>query len=125
MSALNRALFGLVMIVAFAAPLHAQRPQLAGGFKLGPAVSSLETNQLGRLPRSLTTVTGGGFVRLGYGAFALQTEALVTTRGARFRGEGVTRLRMDYIEFPVLLVAELPVHVRTRPHVLIGPAFAF
>jgi hypothetical protein len=124
MTAIARIVTALVLCSCCAAPLHAQRPLLAAGFKLGPSFASLETNQFGPLPRSLTTVTGGGFLRLGYGAYAIQPELLATTRGARFRGQGVTRLSLDYIELPVLLVAQLPFGVRSRPWVLAGPAFA-
>jgi hypothetical protein len=125
MTAIARILTALALFTGCAGTLHAQRPLLAAGFKLGPSFSSLETNQFGPVPRSLTTVTGGGFLRIGYGAYAVQPELLATTRGARFRGQGVTRLSLDYVELPVLLVAQLPFDVRSRPYVIAGPAFAF
>jgi hypothetical protein len=125
MTAIARIAIVLALFAGCAGTLHAQRPLLAAGFKLGPSLSSLETNQFGPVPRSLTTVTGGAFLRLGYGAYALQPELLATTRGARFRGQGVTLLSLDYLELPVLLVAQLPFDFRSRPYVIAGPAFAF
>lgn len=111
-------------ILTSAVPDRAHAQAVAGGFKAGVSWSSVSTNQLGPVPESLLAATGGAFLRLGLGNFALQPEALLATRGARYSpSQGITRYEVDYVEFPVLLVGLLPFGAGT--HVYAGPAFAF
>jgi hypothetical protein len=101
---------------------HAQ--VVAAGFKAGVSSSSISSNQLGPVPESLVAATGGAFVRVGFGNFAIQPEALLATRGARYSpSQGVTRYEVTYLEVPVLLVGLLPFGAGS--HVFAGPAFAF
>ncbi|WP_158508661.1 porin family protein [Gemmatirosa kalamazoonensis] len=74
---------------------------------------------------------GGAYVSLGLTpVLSLRPELLYSQKGAetRLSEEGVTaeaKVKLAYVELPVLLVADLPVSGNIKPQLYAGPSFAF
>lgn len=100
------------------------------GFKVGASFAKwdFETATGGEDLETLTAFMGGGFVRFGLGRVGLQPELLVVTRGGEYPAEafeGDAKLKVDYIEVPVLLIVPLTMGTGVAPYVFGGPSFAF
>ena len=71
----------------------------------------------------------GGFIGLGLtDVVTIQPEVMFTQKGTRFSNEEFNEeltTRLDYIEIPVLVVANIPVSGSVLPFVYAGPTFAF
>jgi len=96
------------------------------GFKVGAAFANWNFDATG-VPENatdpLTSLIGGGFIRFGTGPVAFQPELLVVTRGADVSDLG--KLKVDYVEVPVLLVLPITRGMGVRPYLMAGPDFAF
>ena len=104
------------------------------GFKVGPTFSKMDTSSEDE-SKTLTSVGGGAFVRMGYRGLALQLEALALTKGSRleesfpiYTEEGgedqfeiERELRLSYIEVPLTVMLALG----NGPYLFGGGAVAF
>lgn len=102
------------------------------GFKVGASFADwkVEDEDVDISTDAVTSFMGGGFIRFGLGRLGFQPELLVVTRGTEFGPEGddffdVGRIKVDYIEVPVLLVLPLTSGVGVAPYIMGGPSFAF
>jgi hypothetical protein len=100
------------------------------GFKVGAAFANVSGDDV-EDTESLTSLIGGGFVRFGFGGIGIQPELLFVTRGFKVDetdpeiGEVSSKLKLDYIEVPVLAVLPLSMGAGLSPYVFAGPSFAF
>lgn len=100
-------------------------PALQLGLKVGGTssdMSGLESNDIDS--DRLSAIAGGGFLRLGLGGFAVQLEALYVTRGYT-TDSGRGKLKLSYIEVPVLLRLDLSSGLRVAPYIMAGPSLSF
>ena len=102
------------------------------GFKVGASFANwnIEEDNLEVASDAITAFMGGGFIRFGSGRIGFQPELLVVTRGAEFAAEAgdifdVGRLKVDYVEVPVLLYLPLTTGIGVSPYIIGGPSFAF
>lgn len=74
-----------------------------------------------------TGVAGGGFVRFNVSpSVAIQPELLYSMKGAEFSELGVNfRLKLTYLEIPVLLRFTIPTEGNVAPALFAGPSVAF
>jgi hypothetical protein len=113
--------------IAIMSALAAAMPAAAQEFALKGLITVSKFGESGSEPNAwddrLTATGFGGHVRFRFGAFALQPELQVVTRGAEISvatsEEEEEQLRMEYLELPVLLV--FPVRVgRLEPYAFGG-----
>jgi hypothetical protein len=95
------------------------------GFKVGASFANwdVEDDLGGPDTDQFSAFMGGGFIRFGLGRIGFQPELLVVTRGTDFVDIG--RVKVDYVEVPVLLVLPLTSGVGIAPYVFGGPSVAF
>lgn len=79
---------------------------------------------------SKTGFAGGGFLQIGIGEiFAVQPELLFSQKGAKDpeSDPAGVKIRVDYIEVPVLLMARIPVgdNGTVRPNLYVAPVVSF
>jgi hypothetical protein len=130
---MNSRFLPLIAAAAFLA-VHASAAQAqvtAAGFKVGPSFSTLAIDGEDT-PGTLSRVTGGPFVRFGFGRLGLQTELMYVTKGAKdsfvdddFDLTVDGEVRFSYLEVPLLLVVPIAAGPRLEPYVYAGPALAF
>jgi len=108
------------MILLSASSLSAQEIALKGGI----AISKFETSGDVAFDDSFVSTSFGGHVRFRFGPIALQPELHLVSRGASVSDDEMKqRLRLDYMEVPLMLV--VPVHVGAfEPYVFGGPMLA-
>ena len=123
--------FAVLVFAALVIPAAtaAQSNPAVLGAKVGWSLSTLDTDPDGGEQDALGSLTGGGFLRFGMGRFALQPELMVVTKGAQTESDDpdvpfTGKLKLDYIEVPVLFVFPLS-QGTLAPYLLGGPAFAF
>jgi hypothetical protein len=104
-------------------PVRAQA--VAVGLKAGGTFSMMDSDPDGTLDRtSLTSFTGGPFLRIAIAGAALQIEGLAVSKGAHFiddEADGRTTMKIDYIEVPVTLMVGLT----SGAYAFFGPTFSF
>lgn len=99
-------------------------PALQLGLKVGGTSSDMSNAGNNDIETDrLTAVGGGGFLRLGFGGFALQLEALYLTRGYT-TDSGVISYKLKYLEMPLLLRLDLGSGMRAAPYVMVGPSLS-
>jgi len=114
----------LVVFTAAASEVSAQGPVL--GAKLGASWSnfSIDTDEVFEQSK-LTSLMGGGFIRFDLGRIGLQPELMVVTKGSEVEdSEADVKLKLDYVEVPVLLYVPL-MQSGVSPYLIGGPAVAF
>jgi hypothetical protein len=106
----------------------------AFGIKAGISFSDVNSEELPPVD-SRTGITFGGFLNVTTTDYLeLQIEALYMTKGFKFTrrvegplGENVfedNTVKLDYVEFPILIRALVPTEENLRPNFYIGPAFS-
>jgi len=102
------------------------------GFKVGASFADWSAEEGGQKfdTDQISSFMGGGFVRFGLGRLALQPELLVVTRGAEFLDDDVfgaigAKVKVDYVEVPVLLMLPLTTGAGISPYIFGGPSIAF
>ncbi|HEX6693948.1 MAG TPA: porin family protein [Longimicrobiales bacterium] len=90
--------------------------------KIGPTYAWRSVNRPELESDGMTAFGGGGGVRIGNGRIAFQPEILVTGKGtSRDNDVGETRLRIEYIEVPMLAHLTLGRHGKFAPFLVAGP----
>lgn len=111
---------GLLAAVAVAAPLDAQEIALKGGI----AISRFQSSGPNPYDDSFLSTAFGGHARFRFGPIALQPELQMVSRGARAAGSALDeRMRLDYMEVPVMLVVPITVGA-FEPYAFGGPMIA-
>jgi hypothetical protein len=97
------------------------------GFKAGLAVSNLKGSDVVDDVGHRTAFAGGGFAQVDVSEnFGIRLEALYHMKGASEDSSGVSAtIKVDYLEFPILLVAQTPVSEGVRVGAFAGPVVAF
>lgn len=117
-----------LLCLALAVPAYGQSVSLGG--KLGIAVATLggDIEDATGAIDSKTGFTVGGFASFGLSPlFDIQPEVLYVQRGGEQEAAGVEgRLKLNYVEVPVLAKLNFPVEGATpvKPHVYAGPSIA-
>jgi hypothetical protein len=112
-----------------AMPAMAQSPS-AGGVRVGILAGVNSATVAGDddedVKRSTRMMGGVYLVKdLGRG-WAIRPELLYSQKGAKGKEDGVeSKLKLDYIDLPVLLQYEPTGTSEARPHVYVGPSFGF
>jgi opacity protein-like surface antigen len=92
--------------------------------RLGPTFASRETNQVSFESKSGMQVGGGGGFRLGSGPLTLNPSVIIvgkmTKTGSKSSG-GENRLKLQYIEFPLLAALSIAPKHRISPFIEAGP----
>jgi hypothetical protein len=117
----------LVVVVSGAA--SAQEQPAAVGVKAGVNFANLNFEGDGatvNLDRRKGAVGGVFVVWPATGRVALQTEALYSQKGAQMEEDGASgKIKLDYVDVPVLARFSSPVSPGTSFHVFAGPSFSF
>lgn len=111
----------------FAAATAAEA-QLSIGAKIGANLANIEDAEVVDSD-ARTSLTGGGFLRFGFGsAISVQPELMFSPKGAERVDEDAPGfplgLKLDYVQIPVLLRYEFPFEP-FRPYLIAGPYGAF
>ena len=124
-------LFGAMIVaagtLAYAVPASAQTI----GFKGGWTSANIDFEEDDDGADRLSSFGGGGFVRFGLMGLGLQAEVLAVTKGTQSEeddGEGGTiesKIKLDYIEVPILARFGLGSTMPFSPYIMVGPAFSF
>lgn len=113
------------LLVGGAADAQAQGLEI--GAKLGASFSTWDLDPEEDL-ETLTALTGGGFVRIGFGGFSIQPELMFVRKGTEFATgtDDDFEVRVDYVEIPLLLRYDIGlVGAPLSPYLYAGPAVAF
>jgi hypothetical protein len=98
----------------------AQLPTMS--IAVGQTYAWRDTNQTPFETESLGNLGGGGSFRFGSGVFSFEPGVLVTTKGTSTTSGGEeTRLKLDYIELPILGMITIGPSNKVRPFVGAGP----
>lgn len=90
--------------------------------KIGPTYAWRPVNQADLESDGMTAFGGGGGVRIGNGTLSFQPEILISGKGTSVDTDaGETRLKIEYIEMPLLAHLKLPARGKFRPFVVAGP----
>ena len=123
-------IFALSTLVAGA--LFAQQQSAAAqvvlGAKLGATFSNVDQDPDAFDTNSLTSFGGGGFIRFRIGGLGLQTELLALTKGTTLEDpipDDNLKLKMDYIEVPLLLRFGLGSGTDFMLYLMAGPSVGF
>ena len=124
MKRLLGAICTMVTLAMLAGPVDAQ--QVSVGLKAGPNFVTLGGSDVGDV-ESFARLIGGGFMVVQFGPnFAFQPEVLYAQKGTKeVDADEVMKLKLDYIEVPLLLRAHPALTGRFLPHVLAGPTIAY
>jgi len=72
-----------------------------------------------------TGFLGGLFVTFHVASgFGIEPEALYSMQGANDNADDV-KLKLDYVQVPVLLRYDFPTHAPAHPYLMVGPSFGF
>lgn len=116
----------LFTMVAVTSEASAQGPVL--GAKLGASWSNFKADPDDGVDQSqLTSFAGGGFLRFDLGRIGVQPELMVVTKGSRAEDSddaGEVKMKLDYIEVPLLLYVPL-MQSSVTPYLIGGPAVGF
>jgi hypothetical protein len=124
---MKRLLFALLVaasVVLLVAPLSAKGMMF--GIKGGLSEAKFNGSDVGDNSYKAGFV-GGAFMNYELtDIFSIQPEVLFAMKGAKFDSAGVSfKDKLNYIEVPILLKANLPVSGSIKPSIYAGPAFDF
>lgn len=112
-----------VAMLFFAAPATAQMTTEIAA-KAGVSFSKLDVEDADF--DNLTAFVGGGHIRFDLGSFSVQPEVLFVRKGAKESDEdGEFKIKIDYVEIPVLLRYDVMTAGGVAPFFYAGPAVAF
>jgi hypothetical protein len=122
-------LFAALGLVAMLATSAAAIDVIHAGVKGGMTVANMSTDPSdSELGDSRTGLAIGGYVGIPLKAtpFSIQPEALFTMKGDQEEADGVTgKMKLDYIEIPVLAKASFMPQAPAKPSLFLGPAVAY
>jgi hypothetical protein len=102
--------------------------QVVLGAKLGATFSNIDQDPDAFDTNSLTSFGGGAFIRFGIGGLSLQTELLAVTKGTKLgdpNPDEDLKVKLDYIEVPLLLRFGMSSGTGFMPYVMAGPSVGF
>jgi hypothetical protein len=112
-----------VVALVISADVNAQMPSL--NIMVGPTYASRETNSPTLESDPIVTIGGGGGFRFGMGTFAVEPGVVIVSKGTKqVAGDIETRLKLDYIEIPVLGIITLAPQSRVHPFISAGPVLS-
>lgn len=119
------------MLAALLAPAAGARAaEVTGGLKTGMNISDLVGADAGGDKSSKAGFAFGGYLifPLRTASFRIQTECLYTEKGAVYKGDVLgshfeSRLKLAYLEIPVLARFDIESKSGAKPAFLIGPSF--
>ncbi|MFZ5981652.1 MAG: porin family protein [Candidatus Zixiibacteriota bacterium] len=106
-------------------------PRLDYGAKIGLNATGLLGSDVDKTSFPKKGLVGGGLVRWNMSpGIGLQVELLYSQRGSEssvsnFSLVDTLKIKLDYLEIPVLMRYELPLPGKVKPNLLFGPALAF
>lgn len=113
----------LFALMGVTSKVSAQGPVL--GAKLGASWSNFKVDDDDGEQSRLSSFTGGGFLRFDFGRVGLQPELMIVTKGSKVEDPDMdAKLKLDYVEVPVLLYVPLT-QSGVSPYLIGGPAVAF
>ena len=119
----------LALLAALCAP-GARAADVAGGLKTGLNISDFAGGDAGGDRSSRAGLQLGGYLIFPVrgSKVRVQTECLYTEKGTIYKGDAPnghyeTRVRLAYLEFPVLARFDIESRSGARPAILLGPAF--
>jgi len=119
-------LFILALLVTISTA-HAQG--ITGGLKAGMNIANFHGDVVGGLFESKMGFCAGGFITFKVANIvAIQPEVLYTQKGSKWEAEfiwGTWNINLNYLEIPVLLKVIMPIQGMIKPHLFVGPYFAF
>ncbi len=120
----------LVLVTGLASEARAQDKSIVVGVEAGLNIAdvSASAGTFTVSPDSRSGFWGGGFVDFGVTPiFSVRPEILYSAKGFKVSEVGgESRLRLSYIEIPLLFEARIPVqNSPVRPVVFVGPAISF
>lgn len=118
---------GLVVLVAFATGAWAGKPctiGVKGGVNIA-SVGGADADSIGSDSR--TGFTGGAFMQVDLSkSAAVRLEALYIQKGAKSSASGIdATAKLDYVEFPILLVGQIPASESATFSAFAGPVLGF
>jgi hypothetical protein len=116
--------FAAAAAMALAVSASAASAQLVIGAKVGATFSKIDVEGDDTEQSRFNSLGGGGFIRFGLGGLSLQPEILALTKGSKVEDPGTDddgKVKLDYIEIPVLLRFGLG----QGPYVMAGPSIGF
>ena len=119
---------GTLIAGALFAQQQSAAAQVVLGAKLGATFSNVDQDPDAFDTSSLTSFGGGGFIRFRIAGLSLQTELLALTKGATFEDpipDDNLKLKVDYIEVPLMLRFGLSSGTGFMPYVMAGPSVGF
>ena len=119
----------LVLSVATSSTALAQKSEVHFGVLAGAAFAKVSGSDVTGDVKTRVGIAAGGFVTIGVSKnFAIEPEALFVQKGAKQTESGVTsRLKLSYVEVPVLLKLRFPGSSggTVVPHIYAGPYLGF
>jgi hypothetical protein len=123
MTSLKNTLAAFACALLLAADASAQLPTMT--VLVGPTRGERETNGPAFETDPLWSMGGGGGFRFGTGVLAIQPEVLIVSKGTKLvEANSESRLKLDYIELPVLAIITPTPQARIRPFVAAGPVLS-
>lgn len=113
----------IAILLLLAAALPAEGQGLSAGMKVGANLADFYGEDVAETEIH-ARFTGGPFVMYYFGpVFALQTEALLSEKGARLLdgAGGAASYRFGYMEIPLLVKTYFPTRRALEPNVYVGP----
>jgi len=105
---------------------------ITGGLKAGMNIANVHGDGFGEFYESKMGFCAGGFITFKVANIvAIQPEVLYTQKGTKWGQEyeheytGTWSLNFDYLEIPVLFKVIMPIQGMIKPHLFVGPYFAF
>lgn len=109
-------------VIAFISPVHAQT-KAEIGVKGGFGFATLTGDTYGI--KSMLNLGGGGLIRFSLSPqFSIQPELLLILKGAMEKGDDGEKIKLTYIEVPILAMYRPPTQGTIRPAFFVGPAIS-
>jgi hypothetical protein len=133
MNALKNLKLFLPLAAALGLSIPAQAAEVTGGLKTGLNISDFVGSDASpasgtKAPRAGLAIGGYLVFPLQQASFKIQTECLITVKGATYKGDVLgshyeSRLKLTYLEIPVLARFDIKSRSGAKPAFLIGPSF--
>jgi hypothetical protein len=122
--------FRAVKVLAFSLPfLLAGTSDVESQVRLGPMVgahlSTLGGDDAEDFFSNRVGFLFGGFAQLGAGGFAVQPQVLYSMKGAKWEAVEGGKIKLNYIQVPVLAQIRFPGAAGVTPYLILGPSLSF